>query len=111
MNRKFYQGVNFNNLTYINSKAPRQQNHAKPIDFCLLNTRSVKNKVSTVKDFVVDHNIDIFALTESWLRPGETDAQVINELCATGYHLLHVPRQSRGGGVALLYKKPFHIKK
>ena len=111
MNRKFYQGVNFNSLTYINSKAPHQQNHAMPIDFCLLNTRSVKNKVSTVKDFVVDHNIDIFALTESWLRPGETDAQVIDELCATGYHLMHVPRQSRGGGVALLYKKPFHIKK
>ena len=65
-----------------------------------------------LKDFVVDKNIDLLALTESWLRPGNTDANVINELCPTGYHLLHIPRQSRtGGGVALLYRKVFRIRK
>ena len=81
-----------------------------PVDFCLLNTRSVKNKASMVKDFVVDKNIDLLALTESWLQPGNTDANVINELCPSGYHLLHIPRQSRtGGGVPLLYKKVFRI--
>ena len=109
--RKNCHGVNFNNLTYVAPTTSRT-NRTIPVDFCLLNTRSVKNKASTVKDFVVDKNIDLLALTESWLRPGNTDANVINELCPTGYHLLHIPRQSRtGGGVALLYRKVFRIKK
>ena len=102
-------GVNFNNLTYVASTTYRT-NRTMPVDFCLLNTRSVKNKASAMKDFVVDKNIDLLALTESWLWPGNTDANVINELCPTGCHLLHIPRQSRtGGGVALLYKKVFRI--
>ena len=70
----------------------------------------MKNKALTLKDFVVDNNIDLLALTELWLRPGDTDANVITELRPTGYHLLHIPRQSRtGGGVALLYRKIFRI--
>ena len=109
--RKICQGVNFNNLTYIAPTA-YLTNRTVLVDFCLLNTRSVKNKASIVKDYVVDNNIDLLALTESWLRPGNTDANVINELCPTGYQFLHVPRQLRtGGGVALLYKKAFRIKK
>ena len=109
--RKNCHGANFNNLTYV-ALTKYRTNRTIPVDFCLLNTRSVKKKASTVKDLVVDEIIDLLALTESWLRPGNTDANVINELCPTGYHLLHIPRQSRtGGGVALLYKKVFRIKK
>ena len=74
--RKNRHGVNFNNLTYVASTTYRT-NRTMPVDFCLLNTRSVKNKASTVKDFVVDKNIDLLALTESWLWPGNTDANII----------------------------------
>ena len=109
--RKNCHGVNFNNLTFV-APTTYQTNRTLPVDFCLLNTRFVKNKASTVKDFVVYKNIDLLALTESWLRPGNTDTNVIIELCPTGYHLLHIPRQSRtGGGVALLYRKVFRITK
>lgn len=34
---------------------------------CLLNVRSVKNKAMIVKDYVVDNDIDIMALAETWL--------------------------------------------
>ena len=52
----------------------------KLIDFCLLNTRSIRNKALIVKDFAVDMNLDIIALTETWLRSGHEADQLIGEL-------------------------------
>lgn len=46
---------------------------SKNLHFCLLNTRSVRNKVMAVKEFVVDNDIGILAVTETWLRPGTDD--------------------------------------
>ena len=69
--RKNCHGVNFKNLNYV-APTTYRTNRTIPVDFCLLNTRSVKTKAPTVKDFVVDKNIDLLALTESWLRPGNT---------------------------------------
>ena len=64
----------------------------------------------TVKDFVVDQDIDIFALTETWLRPGNIDDVEIRTLCPTVYGFLRVPRgHSRGGGVGLLFKDTLQI--
>ena len=40
----------------------------------------------------VDQDIDILALTETWLRPGNIDDVEIRTLCPTGYRFLHVPR-------------------
>lgn len=83
---------------------------SKLVDLVLLNSRSIRNKTLLIKDFVVDHNIDLLALTETWLRQGDEDQTVVNEICPSGYNLLHVPRVSRaGGGVALMYKRCFKI--
>ena len=45
----------------------------------------------TVKDFVVDHDIDILAVTETWLRPGNIDEVEIGTLSQqdTGYSMSH----------------------
>ena len=75
------------------------------VQFCVLNVRSIKNKAMAVRDLVVDQDIGILALTETWLRPGNIDDVEIRTLCPTGYRFLHVPRgHSRGGGVGLLFK-------
>ena len=59
---------------------------------------------------MVDQDIDILALTETWLRPGNIDDVEIRTLCPTGYRFLHVPRgHSRGGGVGLLFKDTLQI--
>ena len=80
-----------------------------PIDFCLLNTRSINNKALALKDYAVDHDLDIFAMTETWLS--DNDASSVGEVCPTGYYFHHVPRKnSRGGGVGLLFKKRIKIK-
>ena len=78
--------------------------------FTLFNARSVRNKAMAIKDYVVDNNIDILALTETWLRPGICDDLEVGILCPNGYRFLHVPRtHGRGGGVGLLFKDKLRI--
>lgn len=63
-----------------------------------------------VKDFVVDHDIDILEITETWLQPGNIDEVDIGTLCPTGYWFFHVPRSySLGGKVGLLFKETINV--
>ena len=51
------------------------------------------NKIVSVKDYTVDHDIDIFALTKTWLEPGDSDRLLIEEVIPSGYYrFLHNPR-------------------
>ena len=94
------QGVNLNNLISVTTLDCSPKATSRCVQLCLLNVRSIKNKTMAVKDFVVDQDIDVLALTETWLRPGNIDDIEIGILCPTGYRFLHVPRgHSRGGGV------------
>lgn len=71
---------------------------------CLLNARSVCNKTLIIKDFVVDYEVDLMGITETWLHLEDNDV-IIGELCPNGFRLVHTPRPvGRGGGVGLLYK-------
>lgn len=81
------------------------------LSVCHLNSLSVRNKVLSLKDYTVDRDIDLFALTETWLELGDNDGVLIEELTPTGYKFLHNPRSSgRGGGVGLLLEKTLRIK-
>ena len=77
--------------------------HSKCLNFVSLNIRSLKNKTTSLFDFIVSQNIDVLALTETWLCCG--DNAVLNDLLPPGYDIRHVDRERRGGGVALIYKK------
>ena len=77
--------------------------------FLPLNARSVKNKRLLIKDWVVDNNIDILALAETWLQPDNKDDHIIGDLTPTDYSFYHSPRQTRGGGVGILVKDGFDI--
>ena len=68
-----------------------------------------RTSVFFIKDWVVDNNIDILALTETWLQPDNKDDRIIGDLTPTGYSFYHSPRQTRGGGVGILIKDGFHI--
>ena len=86
----------------------------KLIDFCLLNTTEISQKEGFDRQrFAVDKNLNIVALTETWLRSGHEDDQLIGDLCPSGYNFLHVPRLNRpGSGVGLLFNNSlkFHKK-
>jgi len=64
-----------------------------------------------IKDYIVDNDIDIFALTETWLHPDDRDDQIIGDLTPDGYSLYRVPRQlGNGGGVGILIENGLHVK-
>ena len=69
-----------------------------PLDFCLLNARSICNKSRLINDFIADHNIDLFALSETWLRGDDSDLYYIRDICPDGYVFHHVPRLHTTGG-------------
>ena len=55
----------------------------------------------------MSHNLDVLALTETWLCNG--DNIILNELLPPGYDIRHVDRGRRGGGVTLIYKKDIFL--
>jgi len=80
-----------------------------PLKVCTLNVRSVIKKALSVADMVCSENIDVLAITETWLGT-DIDSVVKKKLIPTGYELQHVPRNSRGGGVAVLHKRGIAVK-
>ena len=57
--------------------------------------------------FVIDNNISLILLSETWL--GEMNNDVTAVVKANGYGIIHVPRscseKTRGGGVAIAFHK------
>jgi len=86
-------------------------NNSDFLRFCLLNSRSLNNKSLYVKDYIVERNLDIFAVTETWLRNSTDSNFVLRDVCPSDYFISHIPRDNRsGGGVAVIYRKSFTIK-
>ena len=82
---------------------------SKQVSLCLMNTRSIRNKTTEILDHVQEHDIDIVAMTETWLSNKDADLPVIKALTPPGYSLVHHPRSNRrGGGIGILHKD--HIK-
>jgi len=82
----------------------------KLFSFGLLNCRLMCNKYLSVKDYVVDKDFDIFAITETWLNPGDYNDFVIGSLIPNGYCFLHSAYEGRGGGVGFLFKSLLKVK-
>ena len=74
-----------------------------------LNCQSVKSKVTRgiITDLIAEHDIDIFALTETWLAGNESDDYILSALTPPGYDIYNVPRGSGDahGGIIVLFKK------
>ena len=82
-----------------------------PTNFCLLNTRSINRKELSINDYVSENDIDISAITETWLRENDNEFSIA-EICPTGYQFHHVTRKyARSRGVGLLLKKNIKVKK
>ena len=47
--------------------------------FALINVRSIRNKALLVRDYIDERELDVFALTETWL--GEDETTAVSELC------------------------------
>jgi exonuclease III len=76
----------------------------------LVNARSVCNKASALRDYIVDSGSDITAITETWLNKNN-EKRILAELLPEGFSLANAPRaKGRGGGVAVVYRNTYHAK-
>ena len=105
-------------VRHLTSICSKQYTCGIPLTVCCLNAQSVRNKATSLADLVISRDIDILALTETWLGVN-TDNYVIKELVPSGYTFLHTPRYkfdaplspalNRGGGVGLMYKSGMKV--
>ncbi|ELU09429.1 hypothetical protein CAPTEDRAFT_201324, partial [Capitella teleta] len=75
----------------------------------LINPWSICNKAEDINDFIIEYNIDILAITETWLTGTDCDGPTINALLPNGYEIIHAPRRTRGGGTALVYRQSLNV--
>ena len=70
------------------------------------NAQSLGNKVDEVAQLLLDNQVDIACITETWLS-SESGA-ITFAIKEAGYEIDHAYRSKRGGGVAILWKP--HVK-
>ena len=86
------------NLVHIIGSQKISLNKAK---IATLNARSLRSKTDIIKQIIIEDNIQILGLTETWLNDEET--YIPRDICPNGFTILRADRSGRpGGGVAIL---------
>ena len=69
-----------------------------------INTQSCSNKTEMISDQLIEQDIDILCITETWLHE-QGDDHILAMLRPPGYEIKSFPRiDQRGGGVAFIYR-------
>ena len=77
---------------------------------CLINPRSCNSKTALMKQFINDLDLDICAITETWLKEGDEIGKAT--LKPEGYEILSSLCPIRlGGGITVIYKEDLKITK
>jgi exonuclease III len=73
----------------------------------------VRQKVNIVRDAIIENDIDILAITETWLTSKTKDELFVKALSISGFKLFSVPRKGNNGygGIAILYKANLSVSK
>ena len=61
-----------------------------------MNARSVVNKSESIAEYLIEDNIDVCAITETWLKSGSDDKIAVGNLTPTGYEIAHVAYHEPG---------------
>lgn len=79
------------------------------------NAQSVRLKENLIKQYILDHDLDIFIILESWLERDELPSTRDVLPSIDSYKLHQLPRPDRtnssGGGMLCIYKENIKIKK
>ena len=80
------------------------------LKLCFWNCRSIVEKTLDIKDFRLEHDIDIYLLAETWLSESN-HGNVITSLKDNTCNFINDPRpyEGRGGGLGCIYKKQLSI--
>jgi hypothetical protein len=74
---------NLNNLIPVQQTPIQFTNKPglKLLQLAVLNARSIKNKTLQIKDYIVDNDTDIMAVTETWLKGHENCEFATRDIC------------------------------
>ena len=73
------------------------------------NIRSIREKYASLTDIIISKTIYILAVTETWLRPHDTAACIV-DISTRGYTFHHRPRPvGRGNGLGFLISELFNL--
>ncbi len=77
-----------------------------------VNIQSALQKALTIKEYILEHNFDLFYIVESWFK-NKGDEVPIGDMIPEGYVFKHIPRiaRNRGGGIGIIHKKHIQLKK
>ena len=75
----------------------------KTITISLFNAHSISTSVkrSQINNFILDHQIDVFFIIETWLKSVGDEAGIA-DLTHSGYATRSFPRANRGGSLAII---------
>ena len=80
------------------------------LSLSLVNGWSVANKVESLQQHILERELDMCALTKTWIKSSD-GKNVMKEIPPPGYYIYSHPRQSgrQGEGLALIYKDNVNV--
>ena len=73
---------------------------SRSLNGCLLNVRSIRNKSASFLEFVKDNNADLIAVTETWLRPEDTESFISSITPPVISSLMYLEMSRKGAELA-----------
>ena len=103
---KLQRGINIDNLIHI--VPDKSKSREKCINIGCINTQSLRNKTDLFKECVLEDNLDICMVTETWFREDDSVKRINSK--PMGYNLYDTIRQNKvGGGTALLVRNNIKV--
>ena len=94
---------NPDNLLHILRSEKKISPRSTSLTIAAFNAQSLgtAQKRSVLSHFILEHNIDICFVSETWFRPVGDEAKC-RDIAPPGHRTFSFPRQSRGGGIAFI---------
>jgi hypothetical protein len=87
----------------VNKICNKKGNNLNCLKLLMFNARSIRNKFRECAATIIDYNIDIAAISETWLKT--IDRDFIGEYAIPGYKIFNRDRSNKVGGGVMFYVK------
>jgi len=89
--------------------AKRAKAEKRFVPLALVNARSLNKRTNVIGHHIITYNLDLIAVTETWLNADCGDGDLLN-ICPAGYSAVHSARLGkRGGGLALIHRDSIRV--